>query len=463
MAAMRKPKNRRLEQGFVMPILLFTVTLIVILIAAVAGLSLTTFNLAARERFKVNAQLTADAGLDIGINELNIDPTWTGSGGEMIFLDTSQLRTTYETFLVDGATESEKVLRVISRAYAPASSVQPTVTRQYELDLKAVTSGSTITSVVTGVGGLIMNNNSKITGGDVVVNGTVQMTNQSQIGTQTNPVNVRVAHQSCPNPPDDTYPTLCSSGQPITLANNARIYGEVHANNQTNGSGMVNPGLIIGQTVSPITLPNYDRSQHAGATEHSATSSVIRCPNNGSVTWPANIKILGDVNLGNNCELTLTGNVWITGNFSTGNNGEVHVSDALGANRPVIMVDGSNGFTLMNNGEVIPNSSGTGIELYSFWSDSSCGADCESVTGLDLANSLNQVTIDLGNNGDAANSVFVAQWSRVRVSNNGALGAVAGQSIALDNQAIINFTASVPGSDNLTQTWVKRGYIRVFD
>ncbi|MDZ7786570.1 MAG: hypothetical protein U5L95_05685 [Candidatus Saccharibacteria bacterium] len=451
--------------AFAMPIVLITIFFVMTIIAVVSSYASANYKIASDESYLANARLTADAGIDTSINELNVDPNWTGTGGEVTLLDTSHMRTTYESQLLDGAGDNEKILAVVARTYAPSTATEPKVERRYELDLRAVTSGTSASSVVSGVGGLLMNNNSKITGGDVVVNGEVEMNNQSQIGTQFNAVNVRIAHHSCPKPADENYPELCGSsdGEPISMQNNARIYADVKANNQVDDNNMFDPGLTANSGVDPIDLPVYDRTQHDGATEYSPSSSTIDCPNNGSTTWPADIKITGDVDLGNSCELTLMGDVWITGNFSTGNNGEIYVSDTLGTESPVIMVDGNNGFTLSNNGEVIPNSSDSGIELYSFWSDSGCGADCTELTGQALKNSLNRVTINLGNNGEAPNSAFIAQWSRVRVSNNGELGAVAGQSIELSNQAVINFSSSVPGSDNLTTTWVKRGFIRVYD
>ena len=461
------------QDGFIMPVLLFTVVLVIIMITVVASLSLTTYNLASRESYKVNAQMAADAGLDAGINALNIDENWTGSDinndgspDEVTVLDTTRLRTTYQTTLLDGPNEDAKVLSVVARAYSPSTDATPSIVRRYELDLRAVTSGNNVASVVSGVGGLVLNGNAKITGGDVVVNGTVLMDNLSQIGTQTNPVNVRVAHYVCPDPPDSSYPQACSSGQPMTLGNNSHIYGEVHANNQTDGANMTNPGLMVGQSVSPITLPQYDRTNHpVSGPVRSSTESGIRCPNNGSVTWPADVKITGDVTLGNNCTVTINGNVWLTGSFNSGINGHLIISDALGTNRPVMMVDGEDGFVLDNNGEITPNTSGTGLEVRTFWShdSSGCSPNCVDLTGVGLANSQNIPTIDLDNNGGAEGSVFIAEWTRAKVSNNGALGAIAGQSIELGNNAVINFTSSIPGSDNLTKTWVKRGYIRVFN
>lgn len=465
MGATRYTHHRAATAGFIMPILLFTIMFIMMLIAVSGSFAVTSYNLSTRDVYRVDAQLAADAGLDDAISKVNTINDWTGSGGEVELMNTNNVRTTYQTTVTTAADNTTKTVAVTARTYSPAASTTAKITRKYEVDLRAVTSGFNVASVVSGVGGLVMNNNSKITGGDVVVNGTISMSNQSQIGTQTNAVNIRVAHQSCPIPANATYPQVCGSGngQPITMTNNAKIYGDVQANNQTSGTNMTNPGLTANSGVTPTTLPAYDRSTFTVATTKNATDSGIKCSNNGSLTWPANVKIIGNVNMGNNCTITLSGNVWITGNLTTGNQGKIIVPNSLGTNRPVIMVDGSSGFTLSNNGVITPNNVGTGVELRTFWSNAGCSPGCSSVTGTDLANSQNVRTIDLGNNGNAANSVFIAQWSRVRISNNGALGAVAGQSIEMGNQAVINFTASVPGSSNLTQTWVKRGYMRVFN
>jgi hypothetical protein len=98
-----------------------------------------------------------------------------------------------------------------------------------------------------------------------------------------------------------------------------------------------------------------------------------------------------------------------------------------------------------------------------FWSAASCSPDCTSVTGSDLFTSQGTQTINLANNGAAPASVLYAYWSKVTVSNNGAIGAVAGQTVVLSNNAVINFSSSVPGSDNRITTWVKRGYMRVYN
>jgi hypothetical protein len=180
-----------------------------------------------------------------------------------------------------------------------------------------------------------------------------------------------------------------------------------------------------------------------------------------------------------NCVVTLSGNVWITGNLTFGNGSTIRVADSLtlpsGWTKPVIMIDGSSGFVTGNNSKVISNSTGVGAEVISTWWNTNtstngnfnCGGitdlfDCTNVTGLALSTSQATTTINLSNNTDASGTVFRSLWSRAVVSNNGSLGAVAGQTVQLGNNAVINFTASVDGSGNETSIWVKRGYLRVF-
>lgn len=459
---------KKSSQGYVLVALLITVFLISVSIALVASLSLTTYNLAQRDIYKVNAQMTADAALDVALTTLNTVGTSTFSSTystEQTLLSSGSLTTTYQTALLDGGNNDRKIVSVIARSKNGSSTV---ATRRYELDVQRVTSSAPFPiSVVSGVGDLILNNNSRITGGDVIVNGRLSMNNQSQIGLSTTPlanaVNVRIANIACPNPPTSAYPEACppNSGQPITMQTNAVIYGHVQANGQTTNTNMFNPGLMSG-SVTPGSFPIFDRTTLTGFTDFSPNHPSLSCANGQTITFPAQkIRITGNYTIGNNCTLIIRDDVWVNGDFSTGNQGRIIVDNSL-TRRPLFIIDGPTGFTLANNGIITPNSNNHGIEVRTFRSRASCSPNCINVTGVDLFNSRNDVTINLGNNGNAANSVFIAQWSRVTVSNNGSLGAIAGQSIELSNQAVINFTSSIPGSNNQIDYWTKRGYMRVY-
>jgi hypothetical protein len=457
------------QKGFILPVLLITGVAIVLMITAISTSSVTNNNVASHGNYAVNAQLAADAGLDDALNKINTVSNWTGTSGQVALLNdaTTNVKTTYEVSVAD-TDSTHKTLTVTARTFSPTTAATPKVTRKYDMDIQAVTSGTGPSSVSSGVGGLILNSNAKISGGDVVVNGKITMDNNSQIGLSTNAVNVRVAHQSCPLPANSTYPQVCGSGngQPITMGNTAKIYANVQATNQTTGTNMLNPGLIAGSHFDPVSLPSFDRTSFKNAVNASGqnlTGAQASTCSGGLVNWPANVKITGNVTTPNNCTVKINGNVWISGSLVLSNNAKLAVQNSLGATVPDIVVDGSGGVTVSNNGTVTPNSSGTGVELLTFWSAASCSPDCSSVTGTDLYNSQNTQTIDLSNNGSAPASILYAYWSKVSVSNNGAIGAVAGQTVQLSNNAVINFTSSVPGSDNRVITWVKRGYMRVYN
>jgi hypothetical protein len=463
------------QSGFILPVLLFTGVAIVLMIAAISSSTVTNNNIASRNSYAVNAQLAADAGLDDAMNKMNTVSNWTGTGGQVTLLnDTStNVKTTYEV-TVATTDSTHKTLTVTARTFSPTTDAAPKKIRKYDMDIQAVTSGVGPTSVATGVGGLILNGNSKISGGDVVVNGKITMSNNSQIGLTTNSVNVRVAHQSCPSPADATYPLVCGSGngEPISMGTNAKIYANVQAKNQTTGTNMFNPGLTACSSTNcdPISLPTYDRTAQKAAvtTTLPSTDSSIACGNGQSKSWPANVKITGDITTGNNCTVTINGNTWVTGNVTLGNGAKFVIANSLGSTMPTFMVDGGDssgngGFRFGNNSQITPNSSGIGMQVISFWSNSGCSPDCSNVTGTSLFNSQNILTIDLNNNSSADNTILWSRWSKVRISNNGAIGAVTGQTVELGNNAVINFTASVPGSDNRVTTWVKRGYMRIYN
>jgi hypothetical protein len=468
--ALFKKQSNRQQKGFILPLLLITGVAIVIMITAISSGAVTNNNTAAHSNYAVNAQLAADAGLDDAINKMNTVSNWTGTGGDVTLLtdNTRNVKTTYNVTVTNGSDSSHKTLNVTSKTYSPITNASPKITRKYALDIQAVTSGTGPTSVSSGVGGLILNANAKISGGDVVVNGKITMSNNSQIGLSTNAVNVRVAHQSCPIPATSTYPQVCGSGngEPISMGTNSKIYANVQATNQVTGTNMFNPGLIAGSHFDPISLPSFDRTgfkNTVNASGQTMTAAQASTCTGGVATWPANVKITGNVTTPNNCTVKINGNVWITGSLTPGNNGKLVVQNSVGTTMPDIVIDGSGGITLSNNATVVTNISGTGIEFLTFWSAASCSPDCSSVTGTDLYTSQNTQTINLANNGSAPGSILYAYWSKVTVSNNGAIGAVAGQTVSLSNNAVINFTSSVPGSNNLISTWVKRGYMRVYN
>ena len=433
--------------------LLLVIIIVVPFLIAIAvyymHLVLASFQVARFDQLHTEAQMAADAGSDYGVEQINANNSWAGTGGEVTLHTDSSLKTTFAVSIVS-KTSTSMTLAVTGRTYWPANKTPAARSTTVYVDLIAISSGNY--SIVSGEGGLSMSNNSKVAGGDVLVNGTIKMINNAQIGLSTNPVTVKVADQACPQPADATYPRVCNTNegaQPISISNNAHIYGTVQATNQTSSTGMSNPGLTSGSP-TPQALPTYDRAAQKAAV--TTNLSAVTC-SSGTQTWNANTKITGNVSLSGSCKITVNGNVWITGNLSLLNSSQLVVSNSLGSTVPNIMVDGSSGATFSNNSALTPNSTGTGFEVYTFWNIT--GNPDATITGVNLANSRATTTIQLQNNATAVNSIFYAYWSQVAMGNNGRIGALIGQTIYLNNNGTITFGSSA-GSGSTA--WVVQGY-----
>lgn len=439
-----------------------------ILIAGYAmSLAVSSYRLAKKDQAHTHAQFATDAGIDYALRQINLDQAWAGTGPEVELLNNGVVKTTYEVTVANPDPDN-KTLTATGRAYRPVGATTPESSVKLVVNLRPVRSGNF--SVVTGVGGLYLSNSAKIVGGDVFVNGEVSLQNSAQIGLSTNPVKLDVAHQNCPNPADATYPRLCNSGEngePISIQNTAHIYGDVRANNQVSTAGMSLNGLIASSGVTPQALPPHDRNAQKAAVNpaNDMTGAAASCSGSQTRTWAANTKITGNVTVSNNCQVTVQGDVWITGKLTAQNSTKLIVADALGATRPVIMVDDIAGAKFQNTVELKSNVSGTGFQVISYWSAAACSPDCAGVTGLDLFNSRNTTTVQLDNSAAGPETIFYARWSRVLISNSGQIGALVGQTVELKNSGTITFgttTCATPPCNAIT-TWIIDGYRRVFN
>lgn len=445
------------QNGQVLVSLLIVVPSMIVIVAAYLSLSTSSYRSSRQDQFHTMAQIAADSGADYAIGQINQNGNYTGTSETTLHSD-SQIRTTY-TEVVTNNGSSSKTITSTGKTYWPAATAMPATTVTIKVDLRAVAQGDY--SIISGEGGLIMGNTSKVVAGDIFINGTISLSNSAQIGLSTNAVNVDVADQACPVPPDATYPRICNSGeaaQPISINNSAHIYGTVKANNQTTTTAMTNPGLVASSGVTTQALPSYDRAGQKAAVTTTITGTAASC-SSGTQTWAANTKITGDVSITNSCRVTVAGNVWITGNLSVKNTTQMIVADALGATRPNIMVDGDSGASFKDSSKLVSNASGTGFEVYSFWANAACSPDCTTLTGINLYNSRNTATITLNNSAQGPQSIFYAYWSKVLVQNSGQLGALVGQTIELQNSGTIAFGSTTP-SGNVY--WVANGYRRSF-
>jgi len=440
------------------------------------NLAVSGFRVAKKDQMHTQSQLATDAGIDYAVQQIAQDENWPGTTTppsctippcEVELHNDGQVKTTYE-IAVDNPDADNKVLTAVGRAYRPVNASTPDATVKIIVNLRPVRTNNF--SLVTGVGGLFLKNSAKIVGGEVQVNGEVNMQNYSQIGLSTNPLAIDVANQVCPKPPADMtdYPRLCNSGEndnPVTIQNPAHIYGNVRANYQTDNSGMSLDGLIASAGVSALPLPAHNRDAQKAAINpaNDMTGAEASCSGSQTKTWPANTKITGDATLSQTCQITVQGDIWITGTLTVQNSAKLIVADSLGTTIPVIMIDAQAGATFRNSAELVSNTSSTGFEIITYWSQKVCSPDpiCTDVTGTDLYNSRNQTTISLNNSAEGPETIFYARWSRVLIINSGQIGALVGQTVELRNSGTISFGTSVPGAEKTT--WVINGYRRVFN
>ncbi|HET7673346.1 MAG TPA: hypothetical protein VFK11_02445 [Candidatus Saccharimonadales bacterium] len=451
---------RRLDRtGSIMISILIIFPFFILVATAYMQFAVSEFQVARKDQFRTLAQFGADAGIDKSMEEINSDSSWAGTTGEVILQNDTTAKVTYETVVTNSGSQ-KKTIVATGRSYRSASSSSPESIIKITADVKGIQSQSF--SIITGVGGLELYNSAKVLGGDVFVNGTVTMTNSAQIGLQTSPINLQVAHQSCPNPVNSSYPQLCAdgeNGQPINIYNNSHIYGNVKANNQISGSNMSDPGLTASSGVTPQALPPHDRSAQIAAVTDNLTGSAASCSGKAEITWPANVKITGNVSISHQCEVTVLGDAWITGNLTMSNSAQLIVSDSLGTTRPNIMIDGQSS-SLSNSSQIVSNNQNTGAQLITYWSTAGCSPNCSDVTGTDLYNTRNSTTISLNNSASGPQTIFYAKWSKIQVSNSGQIGALVGQTIVLTNNSAVTFGSSV-GSGSIT-FWLIDGYRRSF-
>jgi Tfp pilus assembly protein PilX len=457
-------------------VVLITVLLVCLLLTfiglSLADLTIAQYGRTARNVSVSNSLLTSEAGVEQSLYQLNEDGDFAGFGETEFFNNQTQGRGTYQSTVTAGSGPNEKIITTTGRVYKYNQTTNPISIRKVKVTVVGTTSEGY--SVYTGPGGLILGGSASITNSDVYVNGTIVLNGASKIGTSAQPLTVNVAHKACPtgSSPGATYAVVCTSGQPITMAHSTAIYGSVCATNQTStgpnnnikaGSG--GQGLIPNCTAPEVSTPTYDRAAHIAAvtTTGAANSSTYNCstwlnPVGFVRTWPANLKLTGNVNASSSCDLTITGNVYITGNLDIGGAARIKIANSLGTTRPVIMVDGN--ITVGGSATLIPNSSGTGAQFVSFKSSASCSPDCTSVTGNDLKTSSNLTTVNVSGAGSFPGGVFQAYWGKVVMGGSGTAGSAIGQTVDLSGAGTITFGTSLSSGDT---TWTIRSYQQEFN
>lgn len=461
------------QRGIVMITVLLFVMLLTFVGISLADLTIRQYVGTSDKVFTSNALLTAEAGAEQSIFELNTDNSFAGFTTETSFFDDdSQGRGTYQTTITNGTGVNEKVIESTGKVYRYGTNDVMSI-RKVRISVVGTTAPGY--SVHTGVGGLVLGGSAAITNSSVYVNGTVTMSGAASIGTSSQPTTLYVAHQKCPTgaSPGATYATVCTSGQPISMTGSSRIYGSVCATNQTQsvfGSASILTGTggqgLIPSCVAPVTpMPTYDRAAHVASmtTTVAANNIDYNCSTWKSGvgfvrTMPANTQLTGNAAWNSSCDLTITGNVHITGNLTIGGNARIRIANSLAGSRPIITVDGN--ITVGGSSQLIPNTSGTSAHFISYRSSAACTPTCTTVTGNSLKSSETLTTVNVAGAGNYPGTIFQSYWSRVVLGGSGNMGSAIGQTVDLSGAGTITFGTTL-GSG--TSTWTVRSYQYDFD
>ncbi len=456
--------NKREDGYFLVSVIIMTLFLTAIGLS-IAALTALQYQHVKRAIYVDNVQLLAEAGIEQSVEQLNADDAFPGyTTTQQFFSNTTQGRGVFTSTITDNVDGKSKTILAEGKIYRNTGDTTPYLTRKIQAIVVGTTSSGY--SVLSGPGGLILGGSANITNSQVYVSGTITMNGAAKIGTVNNPVNVTVANNACPTgaSPGPTYPQVCSGGsQPITMAHSTNIYGTVCATGQTSTgpnnniqAGNGGQGLQVGCVAPVYPTATYDRAGQiaAVATTAGGTSNTYVCSHAPfNRTWPANLKLTGNVSVDSSCNVTINGNAYITGNLNVGGSAKIRVADSLGTTRPVVMVDGT--ITVGGSASMIANSSGTGIEFISFKSSASCSPDCASLSGNDLKTSQNLLTINVSGAVNLPGMVFNAYWSKVALAGSGNIGAATGQTVDLSGAGTVVFGTTLSSG---SKTWTISSY-----
>lgn len=452
--------------------------LVITIALTIVGLSLVTlvtsdFKVTTKNVSDANALLVAEAGIEQSVKQLNTNDAFAGyPTAQEFFNNETQGYGTFITTVEDNAVSNAKTITSTGKIFRSDSSTTPLSTRKVRVT--AVGTGSQGYSVFTGPGGLILTGSANITNSDVFVNGTLSLSGAAKIGTYDNPVNVDVANQACPtgSSPGSSYATVCTSTEPITMAYSTNIYGTVCATGQTSTgphnniqAGNGGAGLKAGCTTPPGSQPAYDRLAHiakmtttASGTDANYNCSTWKNPVGFVRTWPANLKLTGNVSASSSCDLTITGDVYITGNLTIGGAAKIKVADSVGSTRPVIVVDGT--IDVGGSAQLIANSSGTGIHFISYKSNASCASTCTTITGNELKSTQSYQTVTVGGASNLPGMIFQAYWGKIKIGGSGNLGSAVGQTVDLSGAGTVTFGTELSSG---SKTWTISSYQQLYD
>ena len=454
------------QNGMVFITVLFVGILLTFIGLSLAQVVLVQFRRSTENLFISNALLTAEAGIEQTVYNINESGSFVGIGETEFYNNADQGSATYQTEVTPGSDDGERIITSIGRAYSKTGKL----VKERRVRVSIVGTQSLVPNVYAGAGGLILSGAVNISNSDIYVEGFIDLENaSSSIGSPTDIREIKARNVWCLD--SGNYPEPCPSGtQPITVHSNAEIYGDVCANGQTDGSRIFNatggPGLNPGCPVLPIINPYaYDRSDHIGsmnpARSYAPNHTAVKCGNGDNTNWLNGTTITGSITINSNsCSLTISGNVYIQGNLDL-SKGTIRIADGL-TERPIIVVDGN--INTRNNLSIIANDEGLGGRFISYKCKNTSSVvvnGCETASDMALYHSRDLLTVEAKSSDGAIGSIFHSYWGKAEIGASGNIASVVGQRVKLSGNGSVVFGDTL--SSETLSVWTIRSYQYDFD
>src|SRR3954471_21903444 len=109
------PARLRSQEGQILITLIIVIPALILIVSAYLSLSTSGYRLERRDQFRTPAQMAADAGAGYGVEQVNQNNAWTGTGGEVTLQSDSTKKVTYQIAETDNSSTS-KTLLITGRA-----------------------------------------------------------------------------------------------------------------------------------------------------------------------------------------------------------------------------------------------------------------------------------------------------------------------------------------------------------
>ena len=425
-----KPKLNR-EQGQIIIIALVFVVIVGMLVASLVGYALIQVRAHRQAVSRVQALNIAEAGVETAIWRLNHEQGYTG-----------ETNSSYAngTFTVATSSIGRNVLLVKVDAYIPNAS-NPVAHRKIQVTAAIGTKNyGFVYGLQVGNGGLLMDNNSRVTG-NVYSNGNVIGGNNGSTvtgdvivagGNGISNLNINGNSRSH----DITNSAVAKSGQHFNF-NSSTAGGDVSAN------VLLGPGCsiagkaaynartnctIAGATVSPNpnvpadppTLPlPIDQAQINAWEQEAAYGGTIPGTTISGTTTLGPIKVNGNLII--NGTVTMNGTIWVTGNLTLTNGSTLKLNPDFGplSGQVIAGTQGTttDGYISVENGATISGSGSTGSYIM-------------FISERDTTSNTN-VAITVANNVAAA--IMYANNGLIEVINNATVKEITAWKVHLNN------------------------------